>query len=272
MQMIHGDKLPYTDGSKHGKTTMNDLSAWPGEVLEKIQAAQRPLVLSGAGMSAESGIPTFRDALTGHWARYRPEELATPEAFARHPQRVWNWYEERRRAIRATRPNAGHHALAALERRWPALVIVTQNVDGFHQLAGSSSVIELHGNIQRSVCSITGEALSDEQLLDSDQKPPPSPYAREGLARPDVVWFGESLPTAALERALSLASRCDLLLAIGTSGVVQPAASLPLLARDAGALFLELNPEPTSLSPHAQRVVRSTAAVALPELVERLAA
>ena len=221
---------------------------WFPEILDRLRAAESVVVLTGAGMSAESGIPTFRDALTGHWSRFRPEELATPEAFAANPRRVWDWYEERRAGIHATAPHAGHHALAELESILSGVVVVTQNVDGFHQQAGSTDVIELHGNILRSVCSETREAIDDAWLITQDGRPPPSPHHPQGLARPDVVWFGERLPEAALERAWSLARESDVLLSIGTSTLVQPAASLPMLALEAGAFVIEINPDRTPLS------------------------
>ena len=145
-------------------------------------------------MSAESGIPTFRDALTGHWATFSPEELATPEAFADNPSRVWSWYANRREGVAATEPHAGHVALAELERYLDRLPIITQNVDGLHALAGSSEVIELHGNLMRTVCSITRLVIPGEWLEQHPGTPPPSPHHPDGLARPDVVWFGEAFP------------------------------------------------------------------------------
>lgn len=221
---------------------------WPEEALDRLRRADSVVVLTGAGMSAESGIPTFRDALTGHWSRYRPEELATPEAFRANPTRVWDWYEERRAGVRATAPHAGHHALAELESVLSSLVVITQNVDGFHQQAGSADVIELHGNILRSVCSETGRVIDDDWLATQEGRPPPSPHDERGLARPDVVWFGESLPAHALERAWQLAEGADVLLSIGTSTLVQPAASLPLPALERGACVIEINPDRTPLS------------------------
>jgi NAD-dependent deacetylase len=224
------------------------------------------VVLTGAGMSAESGIPTFRDAMTGHWSRFKPEELATPEAFRANPTRVWDWYEERRAGVRATAPHAGHHALAELESVLSSLVVVTQNVDGFHQLAGSSDVIELHGNILRSVCSDSRQVIDDSWLATRQERPPPSPHHSAGLARPDVVWFGESLPAHALERAWQLAQDADVLLSIGTSTLVQPAASLPLLALERGHYVIEINPDRTPLSDQANLTVSLTAGQALSAL------
>jgi NAD-dependent deacetylase len=237
--------------------------SWPAEALDQLRRADSVVVLTGAGMSAESGIPTFRDALTGHWSRFRPEELATPEAFRANPRRVWDWYEERRAGVRATAPHDGHRALAELEAVLPSLVVVTQNVDGFHQLAGSTDVIELHGNILRSVCSETAQVIDEDWLAAREERPPPSPHHPQGLARPDVVWFGESLPADALERAWQLAETADVLLSIGTSTLVQPAASLPMLALERGATVIEINPDRTPLSEAADLHLASAAGPAL---------
>ena len=249
---------------------MADSGDWTDQALEAVSNARKPLILTGAGMSAESGIPTFRDALTGYWARYDPEELATPEAFAANPALVWRWYEERRTGIRETAPHEGHFALAQLEARWPELVIATQNVDGFHQLAGSSDVIELHGNIMRSICSKTGKEIPPDYLERRAGEPPRSPHDQDGLARPAVVWFGEGLPEDALVRAWRLASETDLLLSIGTSSLVYPAASLPSTAQDAGATVIEINPNRTPLSPLANHCIRRGAGDALTTLRDSL--
>jgi len=223
-------------------------------------------------MSAESGIPTFRDAQTGLWARYRPEELATPEAFRADPVRVWRWYQERREGVRQARPHRGHHALVELERLLPAVTIVTQNVDGLHQAAGSRTVWELHGNILRSRCHLTNRPISAEWLADSAQIPPPSPYVQGGLARPDVVWFGEPLPDRAIHAAVEAAARCDFCLSIGTTSLVQPAASLPLVALEHGSPLVEINPEETPLSPHADQCLRGKASEVLVMLLAQLRA
>jgi NAD-dependent deacetylase len=238
----------------------------------RLAQARSVLVLTGAGMSAESGIPTFRDAQTGLWARYRPEDLATPEAFALDPARVWQWYEERRRTVRAAAPHAGHFALVELEALVPELTVVTQNVDGLHQRAGSGIVWELHGNILRSRCHVSQRPIADGWLADSPHAPPRSPYVEGGLARPDVVWFGEVLPQAAIEAATRAASTCDFCFSIGTTSLVQPAASLPLLALEHGAALVEINPDDTPLSPYADQVIRGAAAAALVTLVSQFAA
>jgi len=241
----------------------------PG-LLEQLLQARCVLVLTGSGMSAESGIPTFREAQTGLWSRYRPEELATPEAFAANPARVWQWYEERRRAVRAATPHAGHHALVQIAKWLDSLHIVTQNVDGLHQAAGSRDVIELHGNINRSKCSVTHRPISREWLVDQEGAPPPSPYVRHGLARPDVVWFGEVLPQEAIDRATAIAERSDFCFSIGTTSLVHPAAGLPLIAARNGARLVEINPVETALSVQADQCLRDTAAVALPAIRDQL--
>jgi NAD-dependent deacetylase len=204
-----------------------------------LRSARRIAVLTGAGISAESGIPTFREALTGLWERFDPEELATPGAFARQPAVVWDWYAERRERVLEARPNPGHLALVEIERRAPEFALFTQNVDGLHQEAGSRTVFELHGNIRRVRCSREGHVV--EAWSKGPDRPPPCPRCAAPL-RPDVVWFGELLPVAALEAAWSAAGRCDLFLSVGTSNLVEPAASLPWQARSAGAEVVVINP------------------------------
>jgi NAD-dependent deacetylase len=240
------------------------------DLLNRLGRARHVMVLTGAGMSAESGVPTFRDAQTGIWEKYRAEDLATPEAFAANPERVWQWYEERRAIVRSARPHAGHHALVVLESLVPNLSLVTQNVDGLHQLAGSKNVTELHGNILRSKCHITGRPISAEWLAGSALAVPPSPYVSRGFARPDVVWFGETLPRQALETAMRAAENCDFCISAGTTSLVQPAASLPMLALEHGAAVIEINPHETPLSPHAHQCLRGTASEALGSLVGQL--
>lgn len=239
-------------------------------LVERLRQSRFVLVLTGAGMSAESGIPTFRDAQTGMWARYRPEELATPQAFEEHPSRVWQWYEERRENVRNAQPHAGHYALVELARLLPRVCIVTQNVDGLHQQAGSREVWELHGNILRSKCSVSHRPISREWLADSDRTPPPSPYVRHGLARPDVVWFGEVLPQEAIDAATTAAQNCDFCFSVGTTSLVQPAAQLPLIALEGGAALVEVNPLTTPLSPHANQCFRGTASEVLTALAGQL--
>ena len=224
-------------------------------------------VLSGAGISAESGIPTFRDALTGLWEKFRPEELATPEAFEANPKLVWDWYAWRRAVVAKAQPNAGHRALADLERqcrgREVDFTLVTQNVDGLHREAGSQRVVELHGNIRRVKCFDRHHPV--ESWPEGDEVPT---CPRCGsLLRPDVVWFGEAMPPEALAAAVAAARTCDVFLCVGTSTVVEPAASLPFLALDAGARVIEVNPQPTPLTGRASVSLRGTAGAILPLLV-----
>lgn len=230
----------------------------------------RVVVVSGAGMSAESGIPTFRDAQSGLWSRFKPEELATPEAFKSNPGRVWQWYEHRRSSIRSAQPHEGHAAVMALEELFSHVSVVTQNVDGLHQKAGSGHVIELHGNILNTVCSVTRRRIDTNWLDAQDASPPRSPHHPDGLARPAVVWFGESLDEPSLLEAVGLLQNCKLCLVVGTSAQVQPAASLPLIARDAGAHLLEINPERTPLSAVAHDSLRMSASDGLSRVADTL--
>jgi NAD-dependent deacetylase len=245
-------------------------SRFPNSLIERLRAAQRVAVLTGAGISAESGVPTFREAQTGLWARYRAEELATPEAFRRNPSLVWEWYTWRRELVCAARPNPGHTALAEMELRFPAFTLITQNVDGLHQRAGSGQrfpVIELHGNIQRTRC------WQENTLVDTWEEtgviPPRCPKCG-GLLRPDVVWFGETLPQEALHIALQATQECEVFFSIGTSGLVEPAASLPVLALQAGKFVIEVNPNPTPLTNQASYVLRGFAGEILPAVVQAI--
>ncbi len=229
-----------------------------------LAAARFAAVLTGAGISAESGVPTFRDAQTGLWARFDARELATPSAFLRDPKLVWDWYAWRRTRVAAAQPNAGHRALVAIERHVPQFLLITQNVDGLHAAAGSRRLVELHGNIGRVKC--TREDLVIESWREAEGDVPRCPRCG-GLLRPDVVWFEEALPAAALAEAEAAALACDVFLVVGTSAEVYPAAALPLRARAHGALVVEINPAPTPLSREADHVVRMPAAQALPALV-----
>jgi NAD-dependent deacetylase len=212
---------------------------FPSELIERLRAAQRVAVLTGAGVSAESGLPTFRDALTGLWARYRPEELATPEAFERNPGLVWGWYRMRRETALRAAPNPAHVALARLERLVPRLTLITQNVDGLHRRAGSSGTVELHGDITRVRCSREGTPV--EAWEEPESGDPPRCEQCGAFLRPDVVWFGESLPENGLRLARSAAGECDLFLSVGTSNLVEPAASLPWTAARSGATVAVVN-------------------------------
>lgn len=234
---------------------------------DALAGARSIVVLTGAGISAESGIPTFRDAMTGLWATFRPEDLATPEAFRRDPRTVWDWYAWRRARVGEARPNAGHLALARLERatrdRGASFLLVTQNVDGLHAVAGSIRLVELHGNIRRVRC-FDGGHLAETWA----EEPIPPVCARCGSPlRPDVVWFGEALPCEALETAAEAALRCDVFMSIGTSGLVEPAASLPFTALAAGAQVIEINPDATPLTRRATLVLSGLAGAVLPRLV-----
>ena len=248
----------------------------PGELIAQFRTAQRVAVLTGAGISAESGVPTFRDAQTGLWARYRAgkehraEDLATPEAFQRDPRLVWEWYAWRREMMAKAEPNPGHRALVEMEQCVPVFTLITQNVDGLHQQAGSGKrfpVIELHGNIQRTKC------FSENKLVESWKKdgeaPPRCPYCG-GYLRPDVVWFGEALPEEALQSAWEAARNCEVFFSIGTSGLVEPAASLPYLARQAGACLVDINPKPTPISGVAIHFLQYPSGQILPALVQAI--
>jgi NAD-dependent deacetylase len=223
----------------------------------------RVAVLTGAGISAESGVPTFRGP-DGLWRQYRAETLATPEAFERDPKLVWEWYDWRRGLIAPVEPNPGHRVLAAWQDLFAGFSLITQNVDGLHAKSGSRDVVELHGNIWKLRCTREG-TVSEVRETPLPQLPPLCP-ACGAMLRPHVVWFGESLDPAVLERAFSLAGSCQALLVVGTSSVVQPAASLPPAAARAGAAVIEINPEPTPLTPHADVYLPGRAGEVLPAL------
>lgn len=227
-------------GAKQG-TVMNEVSYdIPEGLTDALRTAHSVAVLTGAGISAESGIPTFRDAQTGLWAKYNPENLATPSAFRRNPRLVWEWYAWRRSLVAQASPNSGHMALAEMEQHVPRFTLITQNIDGLHWRAGSKNVIELHGNIARTKCF--RENVIVETWTDTDEVPPRCPRCN-GLLRPDVVWFGEMLPEQALNDAIEAARTCDVFLSIGTSGVVEPAASLPSVAQRSRATVVIINPD-----------------------------
>jgi NAD-dependent deacetylase len=228
-----------------------------------VARGERVAALTGAGISAESGVSTFR-AAGGLWENERVEEVATPEGFRRDPERVWRWYDARRRQIASCRPNAGHRALAGYQARHPDFTLISQNVDGLHQAAGSRDPILLHGDIFRVRCVREGTARADRRVPLPDLPPRCGCGA---LLRPDVVWFGEFLPEEALERAAAAAGQAALFLVIGTSALVYPAASLPEIARRRGAYLVEINIEPTPLSPLAHEVIQGKAAEVLPVLL-----
>ena len=239
------------------------------EILLHLHSAKRIVALTGAGVSAESGIPTFRDAQTGLWSQYDPMQLATPEAFARNPKLVWDWYQWRRDLFRDKKPNAGHFALAEMERLFEHFVVVTQNIDGLHRMAGSSDIIELHGNISRDKCSRENVVIERAQAGATADGLFECPRCGAYL-RPDVVWFGETLPRDALDRAFQEAMQCNVLLSIGTSSLVAPAASLPRIAQEHGTFIVEVNPDETPLSQSADAVLRGKSGEILPRLLELL--
>ena len=236
---------------------------------ERLAAARHVVVFTGAGMSAESGVPTFRDAQTGLWQRYNPADLATPEAFERDPGLIWRWYAWRRELMAEVQPNAGHEAVARLQDRVARVTVATQNVDGLHQRAGSDNVLELHGSLHRIICSREHLEVRDPVPAESDDEPPRCPQCAAPL-RPAVVWFGEALPEGAWHAAMRAAGEADVLLSVGTSGLVQPAASIPMMALEQGAAVVEINPEPTPISEQVTASIRGTAAGVLPGIVDRL--
>lgn len=227
------------------------------------------VALTGAGISAESGVPTFRDAQTGLWAKYEPEQLATVSAFLKHPRLIWDWYAWRRSLTQKAAPNPGHFALARFQELFEAFALITQNVDGLHARAGSKGVIELHGNIERTLCFDEGTEVSSTE--DDGETPPRCPRCA-GLLRPGVVWFGEALPPDALRRAEEAAANCEVMFSIGTSSLVHPAAGLPLVAKRQGAFLVEVNPGPTPLTPHADLVLSGPSGQILPQLLAELQA
>lgn len=238
---------------------------FPPELISLLLRTDKLVALTGAGVSQESGLRTFRDAQTGLWAQYKPEELASPEAFERDPKLIWDWYAWRREAVKGVRPNPGHYALVEIEKRITNFTLITQNVDGLHRMAGNQNVLELHGNIQRVRCSECGEVA---ETWGDDSESVPKCGLCGGLLRPDVVWFGESLPREQLEAAVEATRACNVFFSIGTSGLVQPAASLAYAARNKGAIVVEINAEPTPLTPKVDFFFQGKSGEILPELVK----
>lgn len=233
----------------------------------QILANARSLVVStGAGMSKESGIPTFRDAPNALWANYDPMQLASPEGFRTDPALVWRWYEDRRAMIAKAKPNPGHIAIAKLEPQFGRFTLVTQNIDNLHRKAGSSDPVEIHGNIFRYKC-FDNHHVAD--TLADDVHVPPRCHCGS-LMRPDVVWFGEMLPAAAVDRAYGALGMCDVIVVIGTSGQVVPAAGFPRVAREAGAAVIEINPETTPNTNIADVFLQGPAGEILPQVVDKL--
>jgi NAD-dependent deacetylase len=245
------------------------------EARDAIRAAQRILILTGAGISAESGVPTFRDR-TGLWARYDPQELATPGGFARNPAKVWEWYGHRREVVLECKPNPGHEAVARLLLERPGVTLVTQNVDGLHRRALEAfpgpprpepRILELHGNLLRDRCS----RCAYRQTSQGPSRSPALPKCTGcgALLRPDVVWFGEMLDAVTLEEAFLRAREADICLVVGTSALVHPAASVPLATLEGGGVLVEVNPEETPLTGAARWSLRGPAGRLLPPLLAR---
>ena len=248
---------------------------WVDRAAEVLVGKTNLVVVTGAGMSHDSGVPTFRDAMTGLWHKYDPQELATETAFRHNPARVFGWYLWRWQLVREVKPHAGYHSLARLERTVDDFLIATQNVDGLHRCAGSRAVVELHGSLDSFRCLDGGHPYDSANLArmeatSSEEVEPPCCQECGSPIRPGVVWFGESLPESAVRRAWSAAADCDALVMIGTSAVVYPAAELPSIALRKGCPVVEINPASTPLSPHVTVAWPERAAVALPALVSRL--
>ncbi len=239
----------------------------PEAVVEAVRAARHILVVTGAGVSAESGVPTFREAQTGLWEQFDPHELATPEAFLRDPELIWRWYHWRRELVSRVRPNPGHYALAELARLVPGLTLITQNVDGLHQRAGSEDVVEFHGNLFEDRCFAEGCVVTNGDM----DAPAPHCPGCGGLLRPGVVWFGEAIPPQALHTAGQAAAKCDVFLSVGTSSLVWPAAGLGDAARESGAMLIEINPDATTLTDRVHHYLQGKSGEVLPELISSIA-
>ena len=243
------------------------------DLIIALQQAKHVVVFTGAGVSAESGIPTFRDALTGLWERFNAEDLATPEAFNKDEELVWGWYEWRRMQVLRSQPNPAHLAIAALARHVPKLTVITQNVDDLHERGGSSDVLHLHGSLHSPRCSICGQAHILPPGIPKEPDGgrrlcPPRCHHCSGSVRPGVVWFGENLPEKVLDHAFAAANACDVLFVIGTSGLVQPAARIPSLAKRAGAKVVQVNPMGTQLDDACTWSLRGTAGELMPKLLQ----
>ena len=238
----------------------------PPGLIGRLKSAQRVVVLTGAGISAESGLPTFRGG-SGLWQKYKAEDLASIEGFLQKPEVVWEWYEYRRSIYANAQPNSGHRALVDLEKFYPEFTLITQNTDGLHFAAGSKNILELHGSLRRNRCHLCGK-LYPEKVTANGQKPPRCGCG--GMLRPDVVWFGEPLFPFILDAALRAALEAEIFFLVGTSALVQPAASLPLAAKRNGAAVVEINLEPTPLTPAADFFLNGTASEWLVQIKERV--
>ena len=234
-------------------------------LLQKLVQAEWVTAFTGAGVSAESGVPTFRGA-DGIWAHFKPEELANMDAFMRNPSLVWEWYAHRKRVIAEVQPNPGHAALVRMEQLYPEFALITQNIDNLHRRAGNTRIYELHGNIERNYCIGCGKRYSNSEVL--AQSGVPRCTDCDKAVRPDVVWFGEQLPEDEWEHSVRAAQSADVFLSIGTSGIVYPAASLPQIAKRSGAYLVEINPEPTPLTDVTDEFLPGLSGTILPLLVE----
>lgn len=232
-----------------------------GQLTTRVRNAKTVSVLTGAGVSAESGIPTFRGA-GGIWEKYDFNKLATPQGFRENPELAWEWYQLRQREMKKAQPNRAHSVIAEMEHYFPRFSVITQNIDGMHKRAGSANVIELHGNIWRMRCTRDGTLID----LDDPVKEIPPLCQCGSILRPDVVWFGEPLPQDQLGRALSIASESEVMFVVGTSAVVYPAAALPLLTKDSGGAVIEINLEPTDLSSYADASIFGPAGEIMPDI------
>ncbi len=239
------------------------------DLLKRLKSCSRCVILTGAGVSSESGVATFRGK-EGLWGKFRPEELATMDAFMANSSIVWEWYNWRREVLNKVEPNPGHYAMCEMEKLFDHFCLITQNVDSLHQAAGSTNVLELHGNILRNKCADCFTPFLDEGDIDPDSIPSCSKCG--GKIRPDVVWFGEMLDEKIINKAFEESERADLFFSIGTSAVVHPAASLPIVAKRHGALLVEINMEPTPITEMADFCFKIPSGEFLPELVSSLKA
>ena len=237
------------------------------KIAERIKNANKLTVLTGAGISKASGIPTFRGK-DGLWSKYSPSELATYQAFTKNPKLVWQWYNYRRKIIKVAKPNAAHYAISDLEKMFKDnFAIITQNIDSLHRQTGNKNILELHGNIFETKCLICDKIYFDDTIYEDDELPPKCKFCG-GKVRPNVVWFGENLDRNILDKAMAASAQCDVFLCIGTSGVVQPAASLPKIASDIRAFVVEINVEYSGISIYADEVIIGKAEEILPQIVD----
>ncbi len=260
----HADDNKQSIRNRHAQSSMEPTIS--RTLLERLANARLVVAFTGAGISAESGIATFRTN-DGLWTKFRPEELANVDAFLANPDLVWRWYQARREVILNAAPNAGHLAIAELERLVPKVPVITQNIDGLHGQAGSAEVVELHGSIRKNFCQNCGRRYDDQRLLTVAKV---QECGCGGKIRPDVVWFGEMLPANAMMMAERYAQQANVFFSIGTSALVYPAAGLPLLARESGAYVVEINPEQTPITRHMHESIRATSGTVMPMIVREL--